>query len=190
MRKACVRCGTEKDQRAFDRDSTREDGRYPWCKLCRKKYSPKAQQSLDGALNGRTCPLCDTPIRGHANRKYCSNYCRDRVQGLSKRFGLTVEQYRKLIPEDGLCPICRKRPRKWVVEHNHSTGLITGLVDTGCNVGMIAYSGHDPEVARRLYEYLREPPAERVIGQHQVPDDPEGKLRGKSKIHAKWGRRG
>jgi hypothetical protein len=184
----CARCQTEKDQRAFDRDASRESGRYPWCKLCRKKYSPNAQQDLAAPLNGHECPLCDTPIRGNGNRRYCSSYCRDRVAGLRKRFGLTVEQYRSMMPEDKRCPICGKRPRKWVVEHDHYTNLVTGLVCTGCNVGLLAHSKHDPELVRRLYLYLKDPPAERVIGQHRVPDDPDGKLRGKSKIHKRWGR--
>jgi len=185
---ACVRCGEEKDQRAFDRDSSRESGRYPWCKLCRKKYSPAKQQDISAELNGRVCPLCDTPIRGHANRKYCSQYCRDRVAGLSKRFGLTVEQYRSMIPEDGRCPICRERVRKWVVEHNHDTGRVTGLVCTGCNVGLLAHSKHNADTALRLHEYLKSPPADSIIGEHIVPDDPDGKLRGRSKIHKRWGR--
>lgn len=188
MKLACARCGCEKDQRAFDRDSSRESGRYPWCKLCRKKYSPAKQQSIDAALNGHVCPLCDTPIRGHANRRYCSNYCKDRTKALGRNFGLTVEQYRSMIPDDGCCPICRERVKKWVVEHNHDTGLITGLCCTGCNVGLIAYSKHNPEVALRLHLYLKTPPAEGVIGKHKVPDDPDGKLRGRSKIHKRWGR--
>ena len=188
MKLACVRCGEEKDQRAFDRDSSRESGRYPWCKLCRKKYSPAKQQDISAELNGRVCPLCDTPIRGHANRKYCSQYCRDRVAGLSKRFGLTVEQYRSMIPEDGRCPICRERVRKWVVEHNHDTGRVTGLVCTGCNVGLLAHSKHNADTALRLHEYLKSPPADSIIGEHIVPDDPDGKLRGRSKIHKRWGR--
>lgn len=188
MRKACARCATEKDQRAFDRDSSRDDGRYPWCKLCRKKYSPRSQQAIDDPLNGHVCPLCDTPIRGHLNRRYCSSYCKDRTKALQVKYGLSVEQYRALLPPDAKCPICLRRPRKWVVEHDHYTNLVTGLVCTGCNVGLLANSKHDPDIVKRLYWYLARPPAESVIGRHRVPDDPEGKIRGKSKMHTKWGR--
>lgn len=188
MRLSCVRCNEDKDQRAFDRDSSRESGRYPWCKLCRKKYTPKKQQSPDDKLNGHTCPLCDTPVRGHPNRRFCSDYCKNRVASLRKNYGLSVEQYRQMLPKDGKCPICGKRPKKWVVEHNHETGLITGLCCTGCNVGLLAHSKHDPEIVERLLEYLKSPPAEGVIGKHKVPDDPDGKLRGKSQIHRRWGR--
>lgn len=189
MRQSCVRCGVEKDQRAFDKDASRPSGLYPWCKLCRKKYSPSRQQGVDDPLNGHVCSFCDTPVRGHANRRFCSSYCKDRVAALRKRYGLTVEQYRSLIPRDGRCPICFRRPRKWVVEHDHGTGLVTGAVCTGCNVGLLAHSGHDIERAKRLVKYLTSPPAEAIIGRHVVPEDPTGSLRGKSKIHKMWGSR-
>lgn len=188
MKLICARCGEEKDQRAFDRDASRASGRYPWCKLCRKKRKPGKIQSLEADLNGHVCPLCDTPVRGHPNRRFCSEYCKDRVSSLRRQYGLTVEQYRSLLPSDGLCPICGDRVKKWVVEHNHWTGEITGVCCTRCNVGLLAYSNHDSAVALRLYEYLKNPPAESVIGKHVVPDDPDGKLRGKSKLDKKWGR--
>lgn len=147
-------------------------------------------QDSEAAANGHTCPLCDAEIRGHANRRYCSNYCRDRVASLRKQYNLSVEQYRKLLEDaGGRCPICTKRVKKWVVEHNHETGEVTGIVCTRCNVGLLAYSDHDVETARRLVEYLDNMPSVRVLGAAPiVPDDPEGKLRGKSKFHRKWGR--
>lgn len=188
-RKVCVRCGVEKAIRAFDNDKSRDDGVYPWCKLCRKKYSPTSQQDIDAPLNGHACPLCDTQIRGHANRRFCSNYCRDRVGALRKRYNLSVEQYRAMLERTGgRCPICEKRPKKWVVEHDHNTNLVTGLVCTGCNIGLLAYSNHDVGVAERLLKYLQNPPANATIGAVHVPDDPSGSRRGKSKIHTRWGR--
>lgn len=185
--KQCVRCAVTKDVRSFDKDTSRPDGRYPWCKLCRAKYSPSKQQDISDELNGHVCPLCDTPIRGHANRRYCSSYCKERASALRKKFGLTVDQYKKLISATGgHCPICKKRPRKWNVDHDHKTGLVTGVVCVRCNVGVLAYSNHDTDMAVRLADYLQAPPATYIIGEVIVPEDPDGTIRGRSKLHGTW----
>lgn len=187
----CTKCRAIKPATSFSNDSSRTTGKYPYCKACQNRYMiERAVQDPSAVTNGHHCPLCDAEIRGHSNRRYCSNYCKNRVASLRKQYGMTVEQYRKLVDATGgRCPICRKRVRKWVVEHNHLTGEVTGVVCTRCNVGLLAYSNHDVEVARGLLRYLEDPPALKILGQPiVVPEDPEGKLRGKSQLHKKWGR--
>lgn len=183
----CARCGTEKAAYAFDQDSSRANGRYPWCKLCRKKYSPARQQDIEAELNGHVCPLCDTPIRGHLNRRFCSAYCKERVASLKTKFALSVDQYRALVDATGgRCPICKCRTKKWAVDHNHDTGRVTGVVCTGCNIGLLAFSKHAPDLVESLLGYLQETPAEKLGCAVKVPDDPNGTRRGKSQLHKKW----
>lgn len=183
----CTKCKKVKPSTSFSNDSSRTSGKFPYCKSCQNKYMTGRPVQDPGARpNGRTCPLCDAEIRGHANRRYCSNYCKDRTKSVKTKYGLDVEQYRSLIDATGgRCPICEKRVRKWVVEHNHFTNEVTGVVCTRCNVGVLAYSNHDIDTVRRLLAYLEDPPA-RTIGPLYAPDDPDGKLRGKSKLHGTW----
>lgn len=189
-KKLCMKCRKAKSVRSFSGDVTRGDGLYPYCKPCQMKYGRDNNIQDPGApLNGKDCPLCDTPLRGRANRAFCSSYCRDRVKSLKTRYGLTPQQFRALLDANqGQCPICHQKPKKWCVDHDHVSGLVTGLVCTRCNVGLLAYSSHKPEVAERLFRYLVEYPAVRIIGPVVVPDDPDGRVRGTSKLHQTWGR--
>jgi hypothetical protein len=55
-----------------------------------------------------------------------------------KRYGLTYDQYvRLVVAQQGLCAICRKRPRyALAVDHDHQTGKVRGLLCHGCNIGI------------------------------------------------------
>lgn len=75
-----------------------------------------------------------------------------------KRFGLTPEQYDSLVAaQGGCCCICRTdSPSKhgvFVVDHDHATGAVRGLLCVRCNTG-IGMLGDDPEMLRRAMAYL------------------------------------
>jgi len=50
-------------------------------------------------------------------------------------YGLTAEQYDALLAhQDGRCAICRgRRPYRLNVDHDHSSGLVRGLLCRRCN---------------------------------------------------------
>lgn len=157
----CKRCRQAKSEDEFSRDSTRKTGRFPWCKSCQVEYARESKWQRDDAVkNGHVCPLCDTEIRGHPNRRFCSQTCKDRARSLKARFGLTVEQFRLLIEEaNGVCPICLESTQNWHVDHNHSTGEVTGVVCNSCNIGALSRTYHNPRYIRRLLDYVENPPA-------------------------------
>lgn len=176
----CKKCKQVRPISRFSQDATRPSGLFPWCMDC-QMTSTTAFQNPDDVLNGHICALCDTPVRGHANRRFCSTGCKDRVSALRKRFGLEVEDYRRLVADTGgRCPICRRRATQWHVDHDHSTGRVTGVVCGGCNVGPLAYSLHSVELVERLLAYVRETPAQRLgIQAIAAPTTP-------SSLHKKW----
>lgn len=52
---------------------------------------------------------------------------------LKTRYGLTPEQVDSMIA-DG-CGICRRtNAQRWVVDHNHKTGVVRGVLCHRCNV--------------------------------------------------------
>jgi hypothetical protein len=168
----CKRCKRIKAPSSYSDDSSRIDGKFPWCKTCQTEYlvGNKFQDS-EGQLNGNICPVDQTPIRGHKNRRFCSNTCKNKVASLRKNYNLTFEQYQAMVEATGgRCPICGDRVRKWNVDHNHKTRKVTGVVCTGCNVGSLAFTYHDVEYVKRLLAYLENPPADQVGIETLVPE--------------------
>jgi hypothetical protein len=178
----CTRCATLQPIARFSRDAKRRGsgGYFPWCKSCQARANTRPQQDFDPE-NGHHCSLCATPIRGHANRRYCSSYCKTRTNSLSKKYGLEVDEYLALVAQTGgQCPICMKATTSWHVDHDHQTGRVTGVVCSSCNIGALARTFHDPEFIRRLLAYVEDPPAARLgaVARGVRP----------SNLHTMWGR--
>jgi hypothetical protein len=170
----CVRCDEAKPRDAFVNDRTRVTGKFPWCKPCVLEYrrETKARERATerplAVAGERACPGCHKSLEGaHANRRFCSASCKDRVRHW-RSFGLSPDDYRALIASnDGLCPICKRGVKMWVLDHNHETGEVTGACCSVCNQSLIAYSRHEVETARRLVAYLEDPPLPRILGERR-----------------------
>jgi hypothetical protein len=83
---------------------------------------------------------------------------------LKSLYGLTIEQLDQMIKDrDGKCDMCGKTPKPdrrhpniryaLVIDHDHGTGQVRGLLCTVCNLGL----GH--------YEKFKNA-AERYLGEH------------------------
>ena len=171
----CVRCDEAKPADQFVNDRTRNSGKFPWCKPCvmesraETKLMDSARQRIPAKPGERACPGCLTSVEGmHANRRFCSTSCKNKVRNW-QTFGLSPDEYRALVASnEGLCPICKREPKRWVIDHNHKTGEVTGVVCSVCNQSLIAYSRHEVATARRLLDYLTNPPLPGVIGEHRI----------------------
>lgn len=180
----CSRCKQVKGKTKFSRDSTRKNGYFPWCTECQTKYALEHRQQDESAEpNGNTCPVDDRIVRGPKRRIYCSDRCKDKVNHLRKRFGLTVQEFRAMVDAaEGRCPICQKRPTEWHIDHDHSTGLVMGVVCSACNIGPLATTYHDPAFVLRLHAFLTNSPAAQLGIAAIAPTQPA-----KSQIHRRWG---
>lgn len=81
-----------------------------------------------------------------------------RNQLLQKNFGITLEDYTKmLVGQSGVCAICLKAdpPRSLAVDHCHKTGKIRGLLCRACNVS-IGLLEDDGDRLERAIRYLRD----------------------------------
>ena len=86
--------------------------------------------------------------RKHTRQKYKENNLyekRIRSQCLKYSYGITIEQYDKMLEQhNGVCAICglpetRKRKSKTLrlcIDHNHQTNKIRGLLCSGCNTAI------------------------------------------------------
>ena len=116
-------------------------------------------------------PRCATCHR--ARRKAT----REAAHGLRilKTYGITSEQYEALYrAQEGVCYICRRArglTKKLSVDHDHKTGYVRGLCCSTCN-NILGHLRDDPEAAWRIFKYLKNPPAFKVIGKVR-PDGTE-----------------
>lgn len=76
-----------------------------------------------------------------------------------RRYGLTEDEFnRRIRSQNGLCACCGKPPKPhrratFVVDHDHKTNQVRGLICQKCNVGL-GYLGDTVESLRAALRYL------------------------------------
>lgn len=75
---------------------------------------------------------------------------------LKSKYGLTEDAYKALYEsQKGVCKICGNEDfRKLVVDHDHITGRIRGLLCTSCNVGLGMFKDSIKNLLNAI-EYLK-----------------------------------
>jgi hypothetical protein len=103
------------------------------------------------------CYECD---KVRHKKYYFENKDKIRVKARDRQlrylYGITQEEYyRLLLSQNSQCSICGKvhSERSLVVDHNHYTGEIRGLLCSQCNF-MIGLADENNEILRRAMEYL------------------------------------
>ena len=108
------------------------------------------------------CPSCNTY---HTLDKFSKQTAtKDGLQGKCKMcfriyqrarsYGLSEKHFRLLLVSQNYeCAICGKLDRNLVVDHNHTTGKVRGLLCSPCNTG-IGLLQDSVEVLRRAEGYL------------------------------------
>jgi hypothetical protein len=128
--KTCSKCNQIKAISAFSVRSSAKDGRRTQCKACDQKYRLENQNEI---------------------REY--HY--------QNRYGISLEKYEeKLKEQDYSCAICgskhtsNDRMKRLVVDHNHNTGQVRGLLCHACNVA-IGAAKEQEDILMACISYLR-----------------------------------
>jgi recombination endonuclease VII len=79
----------------------------------------------------------------HNKKKYTLKY----------KYGMTLETFNNFKNLQNNKCICGRESQYLNVDHNHTTGLIRGLLCFKCN-RLIGLSGDSPEILKRLADYL------------------------------------
>lgn len=150
--KKCSRCGQEKTTSDYHKDNRNPDGLYGWCKDCARA---KAREYR--ANNVEKVRASQRETKRKKPEFYWEKNLRD-------HFGITVEQYQKMLDEqNGCCAVCglaeteihpkSNRVRRLAVDHCHDTGRIRGLLCNRCNraIGLFRDSA---DVIRGAIAYL------------------------------------
>lgn len=132
LSKVCSKCSQVKESSEFAVALAYSDGLHPVCKKCRQTA---AKEKYDSATA--------------------------RVKTLKDRFGLSPGEYTEILKtQNGRCAICNSdNPRRhktlnFLVDHDHETGEVRGLLCHPCNSGLGMF-GDDPERLEAAAAYLR-----------------------------------
>lgn len=117
------------------------------------------------------CKLCERDqAREYKRKKALEDPLAARRYWLMFKYGLTLEQYAKMLEEQGgVCKICEKpesyidvrfgKIRPLVVDHCHTTGKVRGLLCNNCNTGL-GQVADNIQWFEKAIAYLENPPAQ------------------------------
>ena len=142
-------------------------------------------------MNGRACLACARPLEGR-QLKYCADEeCatkRKREAWLMKTYGLTLEQFDKIVEfQEGKCPVTGRElfpengKQMIHVDHDPSAGIVRGVVTAYANTRLIGRLRRW-QTAQALADYLRDPPAVKALGEPVIaPGRPAKKRKKRSR---------
>lgn len=129
----CSKCGQEYPASSFY-------GRNHWCRECKRVYAAKWR------AENRESQLARVKAWNKANRDRSNAARRSRrrrypdrafAERIRDKYGITVSQYNEMLAvSGGVCFICEKQMEQPCIDHDHSTGLVRGLLCRACNNGL------------------------------------------------------
>lgn len=125
----------------------------------------------------RWCAGCQSFVpMFYVSGSRCSSCTSEAAHGamISKTYGISSDQYAAMYElQGGRCYICQRLSpsRRLAVDHDHDTGRVRGLLcpdpERGCNHAILgpleASPGGALAAAKRMVEYLVDPPFERIL---------------------------
>lgn len=148
--KVCVTCKVEKYASEFHRHSASPDGLQYDCKLCRSGRRKRYRLShLSREQRQRKQWRRDHPV----------DYRTLWLKSGWRRAGIdcTIEKWNQLyVSQQGRCAICDEvsLDRKLVLDHNHKTGKVRGLLCNICNLQRVAVIENNISLIPKILEYL------------------------------------
>lgn len=155
--KTCTFCKKTKPLSDFYNNKRHKDGKSYWCRECQRKKARDWQKNnpdvfrayMERTRNRRSL-YCEKYRKNPKNYEQIkkrnsawlktpkgSNYHKN--WRLNKTYGITIDDYNKLLKhQNGVCAICGQFPDDGilVVDHNHKTNKIRGLLCHKCNFGI------------------------------------------------------
>jgi len=120
-----------------------KDGLDSWCRKCRN------QQAKEWKANNKEKNKAAMKSWAARNPHKVKNII------LKKNYGITLEDFNKLLEkQNNGCAVC-KSIEKLCVDHCHETGKVRGLLCSACNKAA-GFLKNDPGLCLRLHFYLNQ----------------------------------
>ena len=103
--------------------------------------------------------VCRTCRNTAQKERYRENPDKHRAYLYKTKYGLSIEDYDQLVEaQGGRCKICgtdtpNGHHKRFVVDHNHDTNEVRGLLCSTCNTGLGNFSDN-PETLLKAAQYL------------------------------------
>lgn len=144
---SCTKCEIEKEESEFRSRTTSKTGYQYWCKQCeneanKARYIPKPKKEKEPK---------------EINKEEVAAKAKERM--LKSRYGLSLEEYEAMYSaQNKCCAICSKElplggTKGLYVDHSHTTGVVRGLLCSGCN-SAIGKLKEDRDIFERAMKYL------------------------------------
>lgn len=158
--KTCSKCLCPQEDVQFYKKAGR-DGLNCWCKTCFRLYEKtrcknmppeqRAAKNEEEKLRARASRARDKLIPEVRARRRLA----DLKRRLKRRYGTTLETWSQMLSEQGgVCDICKAvPPRGFVVDHDHTTRKLRGLLCSQCNCAL-GNLKESPAIAESLIRYI------------------------------------
>lgn len=139
--KTCRKCNKNKPLKEFY-NKTRS-----YCIICSRQSCKEYAEKNRGKRNAR--------LRQWRKKNPVLAKAKDRRASLKKKYGLTVQQYERLLAHNkGRCWICSKKKKRLIIDHCHKTGKVRGILCDSCNMQIGHFENIDAE---KMKNYLDQP---------------------------------
>ena len=129
------------------------------CTKCGLSHALNAYSRYKYKGEDRTRARCNNCRSEDQKARYKENPSVHRGYLYKQKYGLTLEQYDQMVvAQNGVCLVCGTdspmgHHKRFVVDHNHTTGEIRGLLCSNCNLGLGCFSDN-PNFLLKAAQYL------------------------------------
>jgi hypothetical protein len=134
-----------------------------YCSTCGSKECLKKQYK-DQAVNQKKkyrnrqiierCKHCkELFIKESYNQKWCNICVPDKAaRAIIQRYGISHPEYLEMLKINLKCPICWRKLDNPIIDHDHKTGKIRGMICQHCNTSLNVIE--DKDKLKRALNYL------------------------------------
>jgi hypothetical protein len=150
--RTCSGCGERKLVSEFSKG-----GQYRNCRPCTAAYA-KEWRARDGNLDR---------VREGQRRTYARHSQKYGIRMLKTKFGVTEDDFNSMFERQaGRCACCGRHQtefkRRLSVDHDHQTGVVRGLLCSGCNTA-IGQVRENTDVLKSMIDYLQNARAQQLV---------------------------
>ena len=158
--KKCTACEVRKPLEQFYKDVSKVFGKGNECIDCTKSRQANWRKNPKNRERSRLRSKewhANPENKAYRKTKYKENYNpeKKRNERLKINYGISLEEYKEIVNKlESKCQICGKVFKKLVIDHDHMTNKIRGLLCNLCNVGLGAFKD-TIESLKMAIKYLR-----------------------------------